>query len=116
MPRRATSDNSFAYEQLIAEIGQLIAIGTLRPGDRLPSVRQMSGQRSVSIPTVLKAYSVLEARRIIGARPQSGFYVLSQAGSRSPAPAASPLLPVSGEITTSDMIMRCLEMVADPTL
>jgi DNA-binding transcriptional MocR family regulator len=116
MPRRTTSDDSFVYEQLIAEISQLVAIGTLRPGDRLPSVRQMSGQRSVSIPTVLKAYSVLEARRIIGARPKSGFYVLSQGESRAPKPAASPLLPVSGEVTTSDLIMRCLEMVADPTL
>lgn len=100
----------------MAEIIELIEIGTLRPGDRVPSVRQMSVQRSVSIPTVLKAYSVLEARRIIGARPRSGFYVLSQEGRDTPTRAVSTRLSDPGEITTSDLIMRCLEMVGDPTL
>ena len=36
----------------------------------------MSAQRGVSIATVLQAYRVLEGRRIIGARPQSGAALL----------------------------------------
>lgn len=69
MPTVASSPDAFAYERLVAEIRQSIEEGTLRPGDRIPSVRRMSAQRGVSIPTVLQAYRLLEARRIIGARP-----------------------------------------------
>lgn len=116
MPGQESSSGSFAYERIIGDILQLIEAGTLRPGDRLPSVRRMSAQRRVSIPTVLQAYGKLEARRIIRARPQSGFYVLPQERSQVPEPARSSSIPVSAGITTGDLIMRCLEMVADPTL
>ena len=77
----------------------------------------MCASRGVSVPTVLQAYRLLEARRLIGARPQSGFYVLP--------PEARPALtkhepavavPEPGAITTGDLIMRVLEMVANPAL
>lgn len=116
MPPRESSTGTFAYERIIGAVLHLIEAGTLRPGDRLPSVRRMSAQREVSIPTVLQAYRMLEARRIVRARPQSGFYVLPRERGEVPEPARSGSIPVSGEITTGDLIMRCLEMVADPTL
>ena len=108
--------DSFAYERLAADISALIRAGTLRPGDRIPSVRRMSTQRGVSIPTVLQAYRLLQARRIIGARPQSGFYVLSPGRSQAPEPDPFTRLPEPGKVTTGDLIMRCLEMVAAPNL
>ena len=107
----------FAYEQLADDITALIRTGTLRPGDRVPSVRRMSASRGVSIPTVLQAYRLLEARRVIAARPQSGFYVLPpepRAGLAKHQPGAA--LPEPGAITTGDLIMRVLEMVANPAL
>lgn len=107
----------YAYERLAADIGALIGTGTLRPGDRVPSVRRMSVTRGVSIPTVLQAYRLLEARRLIGSRPQSGFYVLSpqgRAGLAKHEPAVAS--PEPGAITTGDLIMRVLEMVANPAL
>ncbi len=116
MPLSVPSTVSFAYERIIADVQQLIGAGTLRPGDRVPSVRRMSAQRGVSIPTVLQAYRLLEARRIIRARPQSGFYVLPQERREVPEPARPASVAVPGGITTGDLIMRCLEMVADPTL
>jgi DNA-binding transcriptional MocR family regulator len=54
---------------------RLIEQDTLRPGHRVPSVRRMSLQRGVSISTVLQAYTVLENRGYLEARPQSGYYV-----------------------------------------
>ncbi|MFL5616873.1 MAG: PLP-dependent aminotransferase family protein [Gemmatimonadaceae bacterium] len=107
----------FAYERLAADIGELIRTGTLRPGDRVPSVRRMSASRGVSMPTVMQAYRLLEARRLIGARPQSGFYVLppqARAGLTKHEPTVA--LPEPGAITTGDLIMRVLEMVANPEL
>lgn len=66
---------SFLYERIVADIAHRIDTGSLRPGDRLPSVRQFSRQHGVSISTVMQAYRNLEDRLLIEARPQSGFYV-----------------------------------------
>jgi DNA-binding transcriptional MocR family regulator len=63
------------YEQMAGKIHQLIERGTLRPGDRVPSVRKLSKQHDVSITTVLQAYMLLEDKGLIEARPQSGYYV-----------------------------------------
>lgn len=69
------SEDQSLYEQVANRIRTLIAEGTLQPGDRLPSVRKLHQQLSVSISTVLEAYRLLEDQGLIGARPQSGYYV-----------------------------------------
>ena len=66
---------SYLYEQVADKITTLVEQGTLRPGDRIPSVRKMSSQHGVSISTIMGAYYLLESRGLIEARPQSGFYV-----------------------------------------
>ncbi|WP_416667303.1 aminotransferase-like domain-containing protein [Egbenema bharatensis] len=63
------------YEQVADRIQRLIAEGTLQVGDRLPSVRRLHKQLSVSISTVLEAYRLLEDQGLIEARPQSGYFV-----------------------------------------
>ena len=52
--------------------------GTLRTGERVPSIRGLSRQQGVSISTVLQAYMWMESRGLIEARPQSGFYVAAR--------------------------------------
>jgi DNA-binding transcriptional MocR family regulator len=68
-------DGDFLYRQVIDLISENIDSGTLRPGDRLPSLRKMSQTVGVSIPTVRQAYIELERQRRVESRPQSGFYV-----------------------------------------
>jgi len=51
---------TFAYEELAAELKAQIRRGTLRPGDRLPSVRRTSIEQRRSISTVVEAYRRLE--------------------------------------------------------
>lgn len=116
MPAPDPRDEPFAYERLVADLTALIRSGTLRPGDRIPSVRRMSSQRGVSIPTVLQAYRVLESRHVIGARPQSGFYVLPPSTTRVVDAADAGRVPDPGQITTGDLIMRVLEMIDQPGL
>ena len=111
-----TERESFAYERIVRAIEASIASGTLRPGDRLPSIRRMSAEWGVSMPTVVRAYRLLEARRLVQARARSGIYVAPQTERR---PARSDLeapLRDASEIATSDLIMRFLEVVADPDL
>lgn len=63
------------YQQLAGEISGLIDRGTLRPGERIPSVRRLSEKKRVSVSTVLEAYRILEDRGLVEARPQSGYFV-----------------------------------------
>lgn len=75
LPNCDAAANQTLYERVADRISVLIQTGTLRPGDRLPSVRKLHQQFSVSISTVLEAYRLLEDRGSIEARPQSGYFV-----------------------------------------
>ncbi|HEY7767741.1 GntR family transcriptional regulator, partial [Longimicrobium sp.] len=110
------ADERYAYARLAADIESLVRAGTLGPGERLPSVRRMSVQRGVSLPTVVQAYRLLETRRVIRARPQSGFYVLPPSRPNLIEARGAETLADPGEVTTGDLIMRVLEMVANPAL
>jgi DNA-binding transcriptional MocR family regulator len=69
---------NFLYQQVTQLIAHQIDLGTLRPGDRLPSLRQLSNSLNLSLPTVKQGYQELERRGLVESRPQSGFYVLGQ--------------------------------------
>ncbi|HEX7654483.1 MAG TPA: PLP-dependent aminotransferase family protein, partial [Verrucomicrobiae bacterium] len=66
------------YQKLAGLLEHTIRNEALRPGDRVPSVRQFSRQQRVSVPTALQAYALLETRGLIAARPKSGFFVRAQ--------------------------------------
>ncbi|MBC8064780.1 MAG: PLP-dependent aminotransferase family protein [Chlorobia bacterium] len=74
------------YEQVAGRVRDQITRRTYRPGDRLPSVRELSRAYKVSITTVLDAYRLLEDQGFIHPRPQSGHYVRSR-------PSAMPSEP-----------------------
>jgi DNA-binding transcriptional MocR family regulator len=63
------------YEQVAERLQNLIETGSLRPGDRAPSVRRLSSDLGVSISTILQAYRLLEDRGLLEARARSGFFV-----------------------------------------
>ena len=69
------SENSFLYEDVSRLVHAMIESGTLAPGDKVPSLRKMSQQLSISIATVSQAYVRLEEQGLLKAVPQSGFYV-----------------------------------------
>jgi len=48
------------YRQYANEITAMIDAGQLRPGDRLPSVREARARRGISASTVFQAYQLLE--------------------------------------------------------
>ena len=63
------------YGGIAQTLLRAIDTGTYREGDRIPSIRAMSGKLGVSVNTVKEAYSLLESQRYIEGRPQSGFFV-----------------------------------------
>ena len=79
---------SFLYQQVIDFIEHQQKIGALFPGDKLPSLRKLSRQFEISVPTVKQAYIELERQGRVCARPQSGYYLTAlQARTLKPRPA-----------------------------
>ena len=65
----------FRYQTVVDLIRRQIGTGTLRPGDRLPSLRSLASKLGLSVPTIRQAYLELERLEWIEARPKSGYFV-----------------------------------------
>jgi len=104
------------YEELANRIGMLIEKGTYRPGERIPSVREMSRQQGVSISTVIHAYYLLEDRGLVEAKPQSGYYVRTILPSALLEPEISSPEPDPGQVSVQELVMRVLRDANNPSL
>src|SRR5438874_13476153 len=62
------------YLQVAGEMRQLIAHGAYKPGDKLPSVRELRRRYRVSTATIVEAYIRLERDGVVRARERSGFF------------------------------------------
>ena len=96
------------YEEVAQRICRLIEAGTLRPGERIPSVRKLSQQINVSVSTVLQAYRLLEDRGQIAARPQSGYFVRATHGQRPPEPEICAASDGCTAVTIADLAERVM--------
>ncbi|MED0716442.1 MULTISPECIES: GntR family transcriptional regulator [Aeribacillus] len=70
-PRSATP----IYEQIIKKMKELCIKGVLKPGDKLPSVREMSSMIIANPNTVSKAYKELEREGLIETLRGRGTFV-----------------------------------------
>jgi DNA-binding transcriptional MocR family regulator len=113
-PLDTDSDKSL-YEQVADRLEALIHEGTLKPGDRLPSVRKLREQLSVSMSTVLEAYRLLEDRGMICARPQSGYYVRPTALQKPQEPAATDP-PKRIYAIDNSLTFRLMHAIQDPNI
>src|ERR671910_1512836 len=63
------------FEQLIEQIKAAITAGVLKPGDALPSIRQLANDLELNSKTVAKAYKLLERDSIIETKGYRGTYI-----------------------------------------
>jgi DNA-binding transcriptional MocR family regulator len=108
--------DAFLYEQVASELAELIRKGTFRTGERIPSVRQMSQQRKISITTVLQAYMLLENQGLIETRPQSGFYVRAEVSQLLPEPEMSTPVQDPTLVSVRELVMMVLKDATNPEL
>jgi len=80
MPFRKINQERVA-DTVMHQIEQLILRGILRPGERLPSERDLSDKMGVSRPSLREAISDLENRGLLATRKGSGVYVADVLGS-----------------------------------
>jgi DNA-binding transcriptional MocR family regulator len=104
------------YEQVASRIAGMIESGTLRVGDRVPSVRMLSAQQRVSVSTVLQAYRTLENQGWLEARPQSGYYIRRARRTLPPEPEMSQPVLSATPVTISDLVVQLLQSKHQPGL
>src|SRR5437867_795284 len=97
------------YLQVARNLEDQIQQGAFRTGDQIPSVRELSRQRRVSVATVLQAYFWLENKGWIEARPKSGFYVRTPARNLNPVPVFRPAAAKPTPVTTSDLVADLMQ-------
>lgn len=63
------------YEQIINQIKDAIIKGELKPGDAMPSIRNLAKDLQISVITTKRAYEELEKEGLLKSVAGKGFYV-----------------------------------------
>lgn len=71
------------YVQIMDEVKRAVVLGTVRPDDPLPSVRQLAGELRVNPNTVQQAYRELERDGLVYVRRGQGTFVAKEAAVQS---------------------------------
>lgn len=66
------------FEQLRGQLALLVAAGQLRPGSRLPAIRDLARQLELAPGTVARAYRELENAGIVEGRGRRGTFVTDE--------------------------------------
>ena len=70
------------YDQIVRQVKFAVADGTLRPGDLIPSVRDLARRLAVNPNTVAKAYGTLRVESVLSGVRGMGLEVTRQAPRR----------------------------------
>ena len=66
------------YRQLIDQVQEAVASGSLSPGDQLPTVRHVAVELAINPNTVLRAYREMEIRGMLDTQQGTGTFVAEQ--------------------------------------
>ena len=66
------------YRQIIDQVTGGMAAGALKPGDQLPTVRQLAVDLTINPNTVVRAYRELEIRGVLETQQGTGTFISQQ--------------------------------------
>jgi GntR family transcriptional regulator len=72
------------YLQLAQQVRQAVRLGILRPGDQLPTVKDVVGELAINPNTVLKAYRELDREGLTEGRRGQGTFIAAGAPAQPP--------------------------------
>jgi molybdate-binding protein/DNA-binding transcriptional regulator YhcF (GntR family) len=102
--------NKPLYQQITEQIKQYIASNQLKPGERMPTVRELAVHLKINPATVARAYSELGQEGVLGASRRRGTIVLGETDS----PQRLPLRQNRLYSLVNDLILEALSLGYSP--
>ena len=66
------------YEQIVNTIERYVAVGVLKPNDKMPPIRELASTLGINPNTVKKAYDILESKKVITSMSTKGCFISSE--------------------------------------
>jgi GntR family transcriptional regulator len=63
------------FQQIVRQVEALVTEGSFKPGDQLPTVRELAVDLRINFSTVARAYRVLDERHLISTQRGRGTYI-----------------------------------------
>jgi GntR family transcriptional regulator len=98
------------YAQIVEQIENLVATGVLKPGDQLPTVRQLAADLRVNFNTIARAYRLLDEAGVISTQQGRGTFLLEPL----PPPKARSLKQAALQGLTSSFLHDAARLGFDP--
>src|SRR5947209_4318072 len=111
------------YRQLIDQVRGGIAAGSLRPGDQLPTVRQLAVDLAINPNTVMRAYRELELGGLLETQQGTGTFISNKKLEKKTAERERQLSQMAGEFaaragaagfTLEEVIDRLRDLLPNP--
>jgi GntR family transcriptional regulator len=99
------------YRQVMDQVKYYVASGTLRPGDALPSIRELAQALSVNPTTIVRAYNELRHEDVVEMQHGKGVFVAESAGRMTEAEIRRALRRLARQLA-----VEAVQMGAEPEL
>ena len=86
------------YRQIIDQVLGGIAAGNLKPGDQLPTVRQLAVDLAINPNTVVRAYRELEIREVLATQQGTGTFITDKKAEKNEIERQRRVAQLSGEL------------------
>jgi DNA-binding transcriptional regulator YhcF (GntR family) len=77
-PDNEPMDESFLYQKIAEDIRRKILVGSIKPGERVPSIRTLKQQWSCTFGTIQHAYRLLADEGLVISEAGKGTHVVSR--------------------------------------
>ncbi len=116
MENKATSTKEVIYLKIAKLLEKQIKSNVLRVGEKLPSIREVSRKRGVSISTAQAAYWELERKKLIFSKPKSGYFVNNWNKHKHRLPETSNPNLETIDKQKSDLLINIYDTIADKNI
>lgn len=86
------------YRQIIDQVLGGISTGSLKPGDQLPTVRQLAVDLAINPNTVVRAYRELEIREVLATQQGTGTFITDKKPEKNELERQRRVAQLAGEL------------------
>lgn len=101
------------YLKIAKVLEEQIGNGTLKTGDKLPSLRSVQKMYNVSLNTAKQVFWELESKSLVDSRPQSGYFVSPAAQRKRALPSVGKINATNREHQPQDLITKVFDTLYD---